>query len=243
MHIEVDYRKFRLSRLNTDQFRHLKLLLFWPVFGMFFLFVERLRPAAHYHVIHCVLDDLIPFCEYFLIPYLLWFLALGGMLLYTLLFDVRSFRRFMTFVILTYSATMVIYLLYPTCQELRPESFVRDNVFTRFIGWYYVFDTNTNVCPSLHVIGAAAVMFTAWHAKGLSGRAGRIVFTVLAVLISASTVFLKQHSILDVAAAVPLCIVGYCLAFSGPAEPAGVRADVKRKRRAGLRTKRRTIRT
>ena len=23
----VDYRKFRLSRLNTDEFRHLKLLL------------------------------------------------------------------------------------------------------------------------------------------------------------------------------------------------------------------------
>ena len=121
MRIEIDYRKFRLNRLNTDQFRHLKLLLFWPVFGLLFTYMERLRPVAHYHVVHCFLDDLIPFYEIFLIPYLLWFLALAGMLLYTLLFDVRSFRRFMWFIMITYSITIMIYLLFPTCQNLRPE--------------------------------------------------------------------------------------------------------------------------
>ena len=230
MRIEVDYRKFRLNQLNTDRFRHLKLLLFWPVFGLLFTYMERLRPVAHYHVVHCFLDDLIPFCELFLIPYLLWFLALAGMLVYTLLFDVKSFRRFMWFIMFTYTVTLVIYLIFPTCQQLRPESFVRDNVLTRFLGWFYTFDTNTNVCPSIHVIGAAAVMFTAWHAKGLSNWPGRIAFTVLAVLISLSTVFLKQHSAVDVIAAVPVCAVGYGLAFART--PVSVKpAPAKRRRR------------
>ena len=230
MRPEIDYRQFRLRDLNTQRFRHLKLLLFWPVFGLLFTYLERLRPVAHYHAVHCFLDDVIPFCEVFLIPYLLWFVALGGMVLYTLVFDVRAFRKLMGFVICTYSVTLVIYLFFPTCQELRPETFARDNVLTRFLGWFYTFDTNTNVCPSIHVIGAAAVMFTAWHAKGLSNWPGRIAFTVLAVLISLSTVFLKQHSAVDVIAAVPVCAVGYGLAFARAPVPVKP-APAKRRRR------------
>ena len=230
MRIEVDYRQFRLRKLNTDQFRHLKLLLFWPVFGLFFLFVERLRPAVHYHAVHCALDDMIPLCEYFLLPYLAWFVALGGILVYTLLWDVKSFRRFMWFIIFTYSVTMVIYLAYPTCQHLRPETFARDNLFTRFLAWFYTFDTNTNVCPSIHVLGAVAVLFTAWHSRDLSTPAWRGALAVLTVLICASTVFLKQHSILDVLAALPLCLVGYLLVFATPAARREIRASRRGKK-------------
>lgn len=232
MRLEVDYRQFRLRKLNTEPFRHLKLLLFWPIFGVLFTYVERLQPAREYDVVHCFLDDMIPFCEYFLIPYLLWFVALVGILLYTLLFDVRSFRKFMWFVIITYLVTVVIYLFFPTCQELRPATFPRDNVFTRFLAWFYTFDTNTNVCPSIHVIGALAVSFTAWHAKGLSTWAWRVFFTLLTVLICLSTVFLKQHSVLDVLAALPLCGVAYRLVFVRPAVLAGQRG-IGRKKKIG----------
>lgn len=33
----VDYRKFRLSKINTPEFSHLKMLIFWPLFGLMFL--------------------------------------------------------------------------------------------------------------------------------------------------------------------------------------------------------------
>ena len=166
----------------------------------------------------------------FIIPYLLWFVAVAGILVYTLLFDIKSFRRFMWFIILTYSAAILIYLLFPTCQQLRPEAFARDNVFTCFLGWFYTFDTNTNVCPSIHVLGAVAVLATAWHARGLSTPAWRGALTVLTVLICLSTVFLKQHSALDVAAALPLCAIAYRLVFLRPAEPVGQRAGKGKKR-------------
>ena len=71
--IKPDYRQFRLRKLNTPEFSHIKLLLFWPVFGLAFLALERFRPHAAYHVMHCALDDAIPFSEWALIPYLLWF--------------------------------------------------------------------------------------------------------------------------------------------------------------------------
>ena len=67
----------------------------------------------------------------------------------------------MQFIIITYSAAILIYMRFPNCQELRPLVFERDNILTRFMAGFYQFDTNTNVCPSVHVIGSAAVMFCA----------------------------------------------------------------------------------
>ena len=209
----MDYRNFRLSKINTDEFRHVKLLLFWPLFGIMFSFVERFYHVGSYYVMHCAFDDAIPFCEWFLIPYLFWFVYLIGTLVYTFFFDVPAFKRMMRFIICTYTITMVIYLLFPTCQNLRPEVFPRDNALTRFIGWFYTFDTNTNVCPSLHVIGSMAAFFAFWYAPIFSKRGWRIASTVAAFFISISTVFMKQHSILDVAAAIPLCAIGYYFAY------------------------------
>lgn len=209
----VDYRAFRFHKLGTPEFCHLKYLFFWPVYGLLFLTVERLWIRDSYYPMHCGLDDRIPFCEYFLVPYLFWFVFLIGIHIYTLLFDVVSFRKFMQFTIITYSAAILIYMLFPNCQELRPVVFERDNILTRFMAGFYQFDTNTNVCPSVHVIGSAAVMFCAWNSRHFGTRGWRIVFGLTALLISVSTVFLKQHSVLDVAAAVPICIAAYLIVY------------------------------
>lgn len=209
----VDYRRFRLSRLNTPEFSHVKLLLFWPVFGLAFLFLERFQPQRSYRPMYCALDDLIPFCEWALLPYLFWFVFLIGALAYTFFFDVRAFRRMMRFVIVTYGVTIVLYLIFPTCQQLRPDTFARDNVLTRFIAWFYAFDTNTNVCPSLHVIGSAAAMLALWDCRALQTRAWKWGVGLTALCISLSTVFMKQHSVLDVLCALPVCALGYLAAY------------------------------
>ena len=84
----VDYRQFRFSKLNTPEFSHVWLLLYWPLFGLGFSYVERFYPVAHYIEMHCALDDLIPFNEWFLIPYMFWFVYLIGAVAYTFFFDV-----------------------------------------------------------------------------------------------------------------------------------------------------------
>ncbi len=210
--LEVDYRKLRLKNLTSPEFSHLLLLLFWPLFGLAFLYVERFREAS-YFIVYSPLDDKIPFCEFFLIPYLFWFLYLVGMYVYCLFYDIEAFRNYTYFIILTYTAAILIYLLWPTAQELRPVAFERDNLFTRFIRSFYDFDTNTNVCPSIHVIGAVAVSAAAWNSKLFSKTGWRIAFSVATLLISASTVFLKQHSILDLPPAFAICAVAYPFVF------------------------------
>ncbi len=208
----IDYRTFRFSKLNMPAFSHLKLLLFWPIYGLVFLSLERFI-QLDYHTIYTPFDDKIPFCEYFLFAYLFWFIFLIGMHLYLLLFDVEGFRKFMWFTIITYSVTCLIYMVYPSQQELRPTVFLRDNVMTRFMAWFYNFDTNTNVCPSLHVIGSMAVLFAAWHTPRFANPPWRIAFTLAAALISISTVFLKQHSILDIPPALLLSFLGYFIVY------------------------------
>lgn len=183
------------------------------MYGFFFLLVERLWIRESYTPIHCPLDDQIPFCEYFLIPYLFWFVFLIGIQIYTLLYDTESFKKFMKFIIVSYSLAIIIYMLFPNCQELRPMIFERDNIFTKFLEGFYQFDTNTNVCPSIHVIGSVAVMICGWNCKFLNTPGWRIYFGISAFLISISTVFLKQHSVLDILAAVPVCAVAYLAAY------------------------------
>lgn len=197
---------------KPDRSKHLLLLLYWPIYGSFFFFVEKVYQPDSYYSVYCPLDDAIPFCEIFLIPYLFWFVYLVGMHVYTLIFDVEAFRKMMHFIMITYSVTIIIYLLFPTCQDLRPAEFERDNVLTRFMASYYAFDTNTNVCPSIHVIGSLAVMFTSFHCKDF-GKRTKIVFAVIGVLISISTVFVKQHSILDILAALPISAIAYVVCF------------------------------
>lgn len=209
---EFDLRRFALGTLRPDQTRHLWLLLYWPIYGLFFFFVEKVYRPEGYYSVYCPLDDAIPFCEAFLIPYLFWFVYLIGMHVYTLIYDVSAFKKMMYFIMITYSATIIIYLLFPTCQDLRPAEFERDNMLVRFMASYYAFDTNTNVCPSIHVTGSLAVMFTSFHCKDF-GKGTKVVFAVTGVLIAISTVFVKQHSILDLLAALPLCAAAYALCF------------------------------
>lgn len=212
----IDYRTFRLSKLGTPEFCHLKLLVFWPLFGAVFFVLERVLPRNGYYTMYCPLDEYLPFCEVFVIPYFFWFLFIIGMHLYTLRYDVDAFRNMMKYFALTYGAALVVYLLFPNCQEFRPGVFPRDNWMVDVVRWLYGFDTNTNVCPSLHVIGSAAVMTTAWRTRRFSTRGWRLVFAAAAFVISVSTVFLRQHSVLDLLAAIPICVAADWIVYRKP---------------------------
>ena len=162
------------------------------------------------------LDAKIPFCEFFVFPYYFWFVFLVGIHLYTLFFDIPAFKKLMYFIIITYTVTSIIYFIYPTKQELRPTEFVRDNFCVDIVKALYNFDTNTNVCPSLHVIGSFAVYFTTLYCKPLRTPLWQTVLIILTVLISISTVFLKQHSVIDIIAALAVCTAAFPFAYILP---------------------------
>ena len=208
----VDYRKLRLSNLRSPEYRHLLLLGGWLVYFALYFLTENLIPDARCHEVHCGLDELIPFCEVFVIPYVGWYLLVAGSLLYLLLYDVPNFRRLSIYITITQAGAMLVYILWPNIQLLRPETLPRENFFTWIIGIIYSFDTPTGVCPSLHAAYSIAILSVFLHRKE-SALWWRILLPFLVVLIIAATFFIKQHSVLDAIAAIPLCLVGEALIY------------------------------
>lgn len=207
----VNYSKLRPNNILSKQFSHLLLLVFWIIYGLAFEFVESL--SLNYTVIYHPLDEKIPFCEIFSIPYYFWFAYIVVTLLYTGFFDVPSFKKYMWFIIITYSLTLIFYLIFPNKQELRPTEFLRDNIFTKIVAATYTIDTNTNVFPSIHVIGGIASLFAFWHSKHFSTFVWRLINTIITILICLSTVFMKQHSVLDIVGGVVVCLIFYPIIY------------------------------
>jgi len=203
-------KNFLMFLKDDEQKNSLFLLCYWPLYGAVFFWMERGFHPARFHVMHCPLDDLIPFCEWFLLPYLFWFVYLVGIHIYTFFCDRSAFQNLMRFIILSYTVGLLIFLLYPNCQLMRPAVFPRDNLLTQFMSVFYRFDTHTNVFPSLHVVGSMAVWYAARDSRLFEHRAWRIFFHLSTLLISISTVFLKQHSVLDLAGG--MLVSGFCYA-------------------------------
>ena len=208
----VDYRQFRFSKLNTPEFSHLLYLLGWIGYFALYFITENFIPTEKCYVVHCWLDDVIPFCEVFVIPYVFWYLLIVISLLYFALYNVDHFKKLMIFIIVTQVVAMAIYIVFPNRQDLRPAEFANDNVFTWVVGLLYSFDTNTNVCPSLHVAYSIGIAST-WLKEKSAAVSWKVFVVVAAVLICLSTAFIKQHSVVDAFVALPVCLLAEWIAF------------------------------
>ena len=202
----VDYKQLRLSKLKDPQFSHLLLLLGWVGYFILYFLTENLIPAENCTPVKMWLDDVIPFNEWFVIPYVFWYLLVVISLGWFMFYDVKSFKTLQTYIIITQVCAMIVYILYPTRQDLRPEVFPRENILSNLVGFIYSFDTNTGVCPSLHVaysIGIASV----WVRQKEAYTWWKIFVVFAVIMICLSTMFIKQHSAVDFFAALPVCLV------------------------------------
>ena len=161
----------------------------------FFAFEKFIVPT---YMIHAALDDKIPFCEWFIFPYFAWFPLIACSLIYFLRHSKKDYLRLCFLMYTGMTICLLIYLCFPNGLDLRVE-LTRDNWPSKLVGALQAMDTPTNVCPSIHVLVTVVIDMVVLHSKELSGKTGvKAGVTVLAVLICLSTVFLKQHSVIDV---------------------------------------------
>lgn len=208
----VDYKKLRLSNINSPEYSHLLLLLGWLGYFALYLLTENLISYDRCYVVHCRLDDLIPFNEWFVIPYVGWYVLIAVSLLYFALYNVTGFRQLQIYIMITQAVAMVAYIIFPNMQTMRPDTFAHDNLLTKLVGVIYAADTPSNVCPSLHVaysIGIASV----WLKEKSASKTWKVILVFIVALICASTWFMKQHSVVDAIAAIPVCVLAEWLVF------------------------------
>ena len=186
-----------------QQYKHAWVFLYVLIYMPWFYYLERhITANSDFHVIHAALDDYIPFIEYFIIPYLLWFAFIVVTFLWFFFNDVSGFYKMAAFLFTAMTIFLIISTLYPNGLDLRPVQFERDNIFVDMVKVLYRTDTPTNVLPSLHVFNSLGACIAIYHSEAL--RRHKVICAgayTLAGLIILATMFLKQHSVIDVMAA------------------------------------------
>lgn len=178
------------------------LSVYFILYMLSFTLLEKVTQPEY--VIHCALDDLIPFCRWALIPYAAWFLWVPAIVLWTLWKEPEVFRRLFTVMALGSALALTVYALFPNGVNLR-QTVTGNDLLSLGVRLLYRIDTSTNVCPSLHVYMSLCALTATLYSPTL--RRFRTANILLAVSICASTVLLDQHSVIDVACACVLFLV------------------------------------
>lgn len=195
------------------KYRHAWVFLYVLIYAPWFLYLEN-HVTTKFYPIYSPLDDYIPFVEYFIIPYLIWFAFIAVTVAYFFFTDKKSFYQLTAFLFTGMTIFLIICTIFPNGQNLRPDVFARDNMFVDMVTSLYATDTPTNVLPSIHVfnsIGASIAIARSTALKKYKGL--QYTAFTLAVLIILSTMFLKQHSVTDVIAAFAMACVLYPLVY------------------------------
>lgn len=188
-------------------------MAYLPIHFIWYFILEAIN-VTEYTVVYSRLDDFIPFCEWFIFPYIIWFLYMAIPGVYFLFKDPEAYEKYLLSLFIGFFTCSLIMLFFPTGQELRPEIDPSGNIALWGVNFIYAFDTNTNVFPSMHVVGAMAVMFAMAKSKSLGKKVWLQIFSwILGITIICATVFLKQHSVLDIFGAlaieIPILIFVY----------------------------------
>lgn len=195
------------------KYSHAWVFSYIILYMAWFTWLEK-NVTTHYHIIESTLDRYIPFCEIFVVPYLLWFLYCFITLGYFFFTSKEDFYKAAKLTITGMTLFLIICTVFPNGQNLRPVVFARDNIFIDLVRMVYSKDTPTNVLPSIHVFNSVACYIAIAHndrlRKHQSVQFGSLILTILIVL---STVFLKQHSIIDVVVALFMIAVIYPFAY------------------------------
>lgn len=182
------------------------LVLYFPIYVLTFFIIEKYTPTSGYWVTDLPLDNYIPFVPGFAVFYVIWYPLFVMVGIPTLIRDGEAFKRWMYYLMVVLTGTLIFDVLVPNGQHLRPENVQVDGLGTWIMSIIWAADTPTNVFPSMHVLGCIgdiiccfdSKVFKPWH---------RAVITVLCVLCMASTVLVKQHAFIDTVGALAVAIL------------------------------------
>lgn len=198
---------------TLNKYKHAWVALYGLIYLPWFIYLET-NVTENYSLIHSRLDDYIPFCEIFIIPYLLWFLYVAVVTLYLFFTSTKEFYKMTAFLCIGMTLFLIISTLYPNGQNLRPLVFDQNNIFIDLVRNLYLTDTPTNIFPSIHVYNSLGAYIGILHAPRLQqNKFINYSCLILTILIIISTVTLKQHSIIDVFGAFIIAIPTYLFIY------------------------------
>ena len=208
-----DETKFAKVKKYLLERKYGLLVLLWVVWVLWYFLWNKY--GVNWHLMHIPIDDKIPFVEFFVVPYVLWYGYIAFCFLWTFFTSKRDFLAMCSLVFLAYFLSLVVITAYPTYHDLRPDpALVRDNVFTKLVFALYSTEEPRCIFPSMHCMGVIVMSVGLLCAESLKGKLWPKIFCpIYTVLVILSTVFIKQHSFADVLLAIPMsaviCVLTY----------------------------------
>lgn len=199
-----------------QKYRHGFIALIYAIFYTRCFYALEHRTDVTFHLIHTPLDQMIPFCEYFIVPYIFWFVYMFIAILFFIFINPSRWEYYQ--MVLSLGTGMTLFLLisylYPNMVDIRPDHLVHGNLFTDVVILLYHHDTPTNVFPSIHVFNSLAIHTAIARSQMLEQDQWiKWASLILTLAIIASTLFLKQHSIIDVLGGAVLALITYLLFY------------------------------
>lgn len=190
--------------------RYYFYLLYIPIYLIMFFVTENfIDGSGGYWVSYVPFDDVIPFVDWFVVFYVLWYPLMIGVGLLLLIKDKKAYERYFLMIAIGFTACIIFYWIFPNGQDLRLESFENETIFTKLISMLWASDTNTNVLPSMHCYGSLCAVLAVLDSEKIKNFWLISGVGVLSLLICASTCLIKQHSVLDAVAAVVMIVPLY----------------------------------
>jgi len=208
----------RNSYFKVNDFVHahkegIPFLVYTAFYLIWFSILENKVKIPQY-VIHIEADNHIPFLPAFIIPYEIWFVYVLGTVLFFLFTSKNDYWKLFVFLVTGMTLFLLISSIWPNGQDLRPNLRGAEGFFEKWVLHLYRTDTPTNICPSIHVYNSLGVEFAIARSEKMRKHKWiQISSFVLCVMIILSTMFLKQHSVFDVATAFVLAILMYYLVY------------------------------
>ncbi|UTY40026.1 hypothetical protein NMU03_04265 [Allocoprobacillus halotolerans] len=194
-----------------EKYNSLKYLLYFFVAYMIGFMILENQSFSHMMITDSWIDQYIPFNEYFVIPYLLWFVFMVLGFAYFVFIDQSGVKRTYFYLFLGMSLSLLIYAVIPTGQNLRVQLY-DENIFQCLVSFIYSIDSSTNVCPSIHVYNSVMMCVSLLKSQRVQQTSWLCVaLVILTLLICMSTVMIKQHAFIDIIWALILAVIIYCV--------------------------------
>lgn len=163
--------------------------------SLFFLISNFVEPKYY---MHTAFDDMVPLCEYLIVPYVSWFFAFAGSLVFMVRNDRCNFWRMFLAQVLGSTICCVVYVFFQNAITM-PQQTVNHNIFSLILELVWASDNTTNACPSLHVLSSTVIAVVTWYSNYFKNKPiFKIAIILWMIIICTSTMFVKQHSIIDV---------------------------------------------
>jgi membrane-associated phospholipid phosphatase len=201
------------SALKSKLKPHLWYQAYWLLYLVWFFALDLTVKSPKY-IIHSSLDDKIPFCEWFVFPYCSWFLLLAGVMAVLWWTDTPNYDRLCKTMFSGMTFCLIVYMILPNGLNIRPveETLERQNIAMTIMRMLWKADASVNVCPSIHCQSTVCMSMAFARSKPAQKRPVlQIVAWVWGALICISTVFTKQHSVIDVVCGVLVAVLSALL--------------------------------